>query len=169
MVVVDQLGIGDVLRPFVRIIINCLRRRASDMGLNALVDHLNHIRDKYLPYDSRFIFGLDEVQRATRLYHYSFVSSNNDRVFQSIIREISKVFTKSPIKLVVSGTDLPLAGPEEAMAPAVSKPAGAIILFHKLGMFDTWLKMEPFLECYVPASISKCCWALRFHVCNKDK
>ena len=91
------------------------------MGLNALVDRLNHIRGKYLPYDSRFIFGLDEVQRATRLYHCSFVSSNNDGVFQSIICKISKVFTKSPIKLVVSGTDLPLAEPEEAMVPRCFK------------------------------------------------
>ncbi|KIM71364.1 hypothetical protein PILCRDRAFT_93899, partial [Piloderma croceum F 1598] len=97
----DQLGTHNALHPFVRIIRNCLRQ-ASDAVLDKLVERLNPIREKYLPYNSRFIFGLDEAQRATRLYPYSFVSSNNDGVFRSIIREICKVFTKSPIKLVVS-------------------------------------------------------------------
>ena len=158
-----------MLRPFVRIIINCLRRRASDMGLNALVDHLNHIRDKYLPYDSRFIFGLDEVQRATRLYHYSFVSSNNDRVFN---QSSAKYLKSSPNHRSSSWCQVRIChwqSQRKLWSPVVSKPAGSVILFHKLGMFDTWPKMEPFMERYVPASISKCCWALRFHVCNKDK
>jgi hypothetical protein len=150
----DQLGAHHALHPFVRIIRNCLRQ-ASDAALDKLVERLDPIREKYLPDNSRFIFELDEAQRATRLYPYSFVSSNNDGVFRSIIHEICKVFTKSPIKLVVSGTGLSLAELEEAMASGVSKPAGGVILFHQLGMFDTWPKMEPFLERYVLASIFK--------------
>jgi hypothetical protein len=38
------------------------------------------------------------------------------------------------------------------MASGVSKP-GAVMLFHQLGMFDTWPKLKPFLERYIPASI----------------
>ncbi|KAF8238519.1 hypothetical protein L208DRAFT_1387485, partial [Tricholoma matsutake] len=66
---------------------------------------------------------------ATRLYPHSFISST-----------------------MVSGTGLLLAELEEAMAFRVSKP-GAVILFHWLGMFDTWPKLKPFLEHYIPASI----------------
>ena len=39
------------------------------------------------------------------------------------------------------------------MASGVSKPAGAVKLFHQLGMFDTLPKLKPFLEHYLPASI----------------
>jgi hypothetical protein len=93
-----------------------------------------------------------EAQRAVRLYRYSFISSTNGKVLRSILREIVEVFTKLPIKLVVSGTSLSLEELEEAMPSGVSKPAEAVILFHELGMFDTWPKLKPFLERYVPAS-----------------
>jgi hypothetical protein len=52
----------------------------------------------------------------------------------------------------VSGTGLSLADLEDAMAPGVSKPA-KVKLFHQLGMFDTWPKLEQFLRRYIPASI----------------
>jgi hypothetical protein len=83
-----------------------------------LVERLDDIREKYLP-PSHFIFGLDEAQRAARLYPYSFISSTSDGVFRSIIREIVKVFTRSPIKLVVSGTGLSLAELDENMVRSV--------------------------------------------------
>jgi hypothetical protein len=86
------------------------------------------------------------------MYPRSFISSTNTHAFRSIIREIFKVFTTTRIKLIVSGTDLSLADLEDSMASRVSKRAG-VLLFHKLGMFDTWPKLESFLERYVPASI----------------
>jgi len=150
----DQLGPhGGTLHPFVQIIRNCLRHASND-ALVTLVERLNDIRNEYLP-QSHFIFGLDEAQRAARLYPHSFISSTSEVSYRSIIREIVKVFTKSPIKLVVSGTGLSLGDLREAMASGVSKPAGAVTVFHQLGMFDTWPKLKPFLERYVPTSILK--------------
>jgi hypothetical protein len=139
------------LHPFVRIIRKCLHR-ASNEALNELVERLNDIRHEYLP-QSHFVLGLDEAQRASRLYPRSFISSTNPDKFRSIIREVFEVFTKSPIKLIVSGTSLSLADLEDSMASGVSKPAEAVKLFHKLGMFDNWPKLKSFLERYVPGSI----------------
>jgi hypothetical protein len=139
------------LHPFVRIIRKCLHR-ASNEAINELVERLNDIRHEYLP-QSHFILGLDEAQRASRLYPRSFISSINPDKFRSIIREVFKVFTKSSIKLIVSGTSLSLVDLEDPMASGVSKPAEAVKLFHKLGMFDNWPKLKSFLERYVPASI----------------
>lgn len=148
----DQLGpyIG-TLHPFVRIVRKCLRR-ASTEALDILVERLNDIRETYLP-QQHFIVGLDEAQRAARLYRRAFISSTNNGGFQSILPKIVEVFTKLPIKLVVSGTGLPMAELEEVMASGVSKPAEGVKLFHQLGMFDTWPKLKSFLERYVPASI----------------
>jgi hypothetical protein len=85
------------------------------------------------------------------------MSYTNPDEFRSIFREIVKVFTKSPIKLVVSDSGesgLSLAEFKEgAMASGVSKPVEGVQLFHKFGMFDTWSKLKSFLERYVPASI----------------
>jgi hypothetical protein len=129
---------------------NCLCE-ASTEALDLLIQRLNIIREDYLPW-SRFIVGLDEAQQAVRLYRYSFTSSTNDEVLRSILCEIVQVFTQLPIKLVVSGTSLLLEELEDAMASGVSKPAEAVTLFHQLGMFDTWLKLKPFLERYISAS-----------------
>ena len=147
----DQLDpqVG-TLHPFVRIMRNCLCQ-ASVEALDILIGRLDAIRGCYLP-RSRFIVGLDEAQHAVRLHPYSFISSTNQEVLRSILCEIVKVFTKSPIKLVVSGTGLSLGDLEEAMVSGVSKPAEAVILFHELGMFDTWPKLKAFLERYIPAS-----------------
>ena len=144
----DKLGRTE--HPFVKMI-KCLRS-ASNEALVILVERLSGIRDKYLP-QSDFILGVDEAQRAAGLYPHCFISSNSENVPRSIIREIVRVFTKLPIKLVVSGTGLSLADLHEAMASGVSKPAEGCKVFHELGMFDTWSKLKPFLERYVPASI----------------
>ena len=146
----DQLSRGGILHPFVQIIKKCLRH-ASNEALVTLIERLTDIREKYLP-QSHFIVALDEAQRATRLYPYSFISSSSDGVFRSIIREIVKVFTQPQMTLVVSGTRVSLAELEDALASGVSKP-GAVKLFHQLGMFDTWPKLKPFLERYIPAFI----------------
>jgi hypothetical protein len=135
--------------PFLRII-SCLRR-ASDEALDALVKRLYSIRHNFLS-DSRFVLGLDEAQQALRMYPHSFISFTNPDIFQSIIREVFKVTTRLPIKLVVSGSRLSLAEVEDTMASRVSKRA-AVHLFHKLGMFDTLPKLKSFLERYIPASI----------------
>jgi hypothetical protein len=71
--------------------------------------------------------------------------------------------SKSPIKLVVASTDLPLAELEEAMAPGVSKPAGVP---------QAW-DVRHLENGAIPGTLRSCfysksCWALRFHVCNKD-
>jgi hypothetical protein len=147
----DELLSFSGLHPFVRIIRNCLRH-ASDAALDTLVERLNNILRDILP-GSHFILGLDEALWASRLYPRSFISSTKPNEFRSIIREVAKVFTKSPIKLIVSGTSLSLAELEVAVASGVSKPAEAVQLFHKLGMFDTWPKLKSFLERYIPASI----------------
>ncbi|KAM6498788.1 hypothetical protein JOM56_006736 [Amanita muscaria] len=150
----DQLDSqGGTLHPFVRIIRHCLPH-ASAEALDILIGRLGTIRARYLP-PSRFIVGLDEAQQAIRLYPRSFVSSTDNEVFRSILREIVKVFTKSPIKLVVSGTGLSLGDLEDSMASGVSKPANTTILFHELGMFETWPKLKAFLERYIPASFSE--------------
>jgi hypothetical protein len=146
-------GLGGALHPFVRIIRNCLRHASHD-ALDILVGRLNDIRDNCL-LESHFIVGLDEAQHAARLYPYSFISSTNNGVFRSIIHEMVTVFTKSSIKLVVSGTGLSPGDLRDAMGSGVSKPAEEVEVFHKLGMFDTWPKLKPFLERYVPASILK--------------
>ncbi|KAF8352173.1 hypothetical protein F5887DRAFT_16705 [Amanita rubescens] len=141
---------GGSFHPFLRIIDKL--HGASDAALNTLIGDFNSIIDEYIP-KSRFILGLDEAQRATRLYPYSGISSTNPKVFRSIIRDMVKVFTKVSIKLVVSGTGLSLADLEEGMASGVSKPAEGVEVFHELGMFDTWPKLKSFVERYVPLSI----------------
>jgi hypothetical protein len=147
----DDLHPFSGLHPFVQIIRNCLRHASSD-ALDALIGRLINIRRDILS-GSHFILGLDEAQRASRLYPRSFISSTDPDKFRSIIREVVKVFTKLPIKLVVSGTGLSLAELQEAMASGVSKPFEAVKLFHKFGMFDTWPKLKLYLERYIPASV----------------
>jgi len=73
--------------------------------------------------------------------------------FRSIIREVVKVFTKSPIKLIVSGAGLSLTEFDDSTVSGVSEPAEALRLFYKFGVFDTWSKLKSFSECYVPASL----------------
>ena len=147
----DQLDPrSDTTHPFVRIMRNCLDR-ASTQVLKTLIGRLDNIRDKYLS-PGQFIIGLDEAQRASRLYPRPFISSKDNKVYQSILRAIAAVFTEWSIKLVVSGTGVSLAELGEDVASGVSKPM-AVHLFHKLGMFDTWLKLNSFLRRYVPASI----------------
>jgi hypothetical protein len=136
--------------PFIRIMKNCLGN-ASFEALDTLIRRLDNIREKHLP-PSKFIIGLDEAQRAIRLYPHSFISSANKEIFRSILREVATVFTSYSLKLVVSGTGVSLEELEEAMHSGVSKPA-AVKLFHDLGMFDTWPKLKPFVERYVPTSV----------------
>jgi hypothetical protein len=147
----DELMSYTTHHPFVRIIRNCLHN-ASDDALQALVNRLDDIRFKYMP-RSRFIFGLDEAQRATRSYPNSFVSSSTPTQFRSIVREIAKVFNRSAVKLVVSGTGLSVEDLREAISSGVSKPTEAVVLFHDLGMFDTWPKLKAFLDRYIPTSL----------------
>ncbi len=147
----DELMSYTTHHPFVRIIRNCLHN-ASDDALQALVNRLDDIRFKYMS-RSHFIFGLDELQRATRSYPNAFVSSSTPTQFRSIVREIAKVFNRSAVKLVVSGTGLSVEDLREAIAPGVSKPTESIVLFHDLGMFDTWPKLKAFLDRYIPASV----------------
>ena len=64
-----------------------------------------------------------------------------------------QVFTKAPVKLIISGTSVSLADLEDNVASGVGKPQHTVEVFHDLGMFDTWAKLKPFLERYVPASI----------------
>jgi hypothetical protein len=136
--------------PFVRIITKCLHHASND-ALDVLVERLGDTLGEYLP-QAHFILGLDEAQRASRMYPRSFISSTNTHTFRSIIREIVKVFTTKEIKLIVSGTGLSLADLQDSMSSGVSKPV-EVILFHKLGMFDTWPKLKSFLERYIPRSI----------------
>ncbi|KIM47458.1 hypothetical protein M413DRAFT_200359 [Hebeloma cylindrosporum] len=143
-------NIGGPFHPFVQIIRNCLRGASCDV-LDILVGRLYDIRTTCLP-GSRFIIGLDEAQHAARLYPYSFVSSTNTEVFRSIIREMVTIFTGSSIKLIVAGTGLSLGDLTENMGTGVSK-VGVGVDVHQLGMFDTWPKLKPYLERYIPPSI----------------
>jgi hypothetical protein len=147
----DELApLGEELHPFVSIIKRCLRHASSE-ALDTLVGRLGAIRHKYLS-GLRFILGLDEAQRASRMYPQSFISSTNPDRFRSIIHEIVRVFIKWPIKLIMSGTSVSLKDFECAMASGVAK-SEAVRVFHKLGMFDTLPKLKSFVERYVPASI----------------
>ena len=145
----DAVPLSGKRHPFVRMM-NCLRL-ASDEALDTLVERLDSIRHEFLS-NSRVILGLDEAQEASRMYPHSFISSYNPDTFRSIIREMVKVFTILPIKLVVSGTGLSMVELRDAMNSGVSKTAG-VHLFHELGMFDTWPKLKVFVERYIPASI----------------
>ena len=147
----DRLGgRSGTLHPFVRIMEKSLTH-ASNEALIALVNRFPDILDQYIRH-THFIIGLDEAQRAARQYPNSFVSSTSNGRPRSIICEIVKVFTKLPIKLVVSGTGLSLEDMREAMASGVSK-SGEVEVFHRLGMFDTWPKLELFVKRYIPSSI----------------
>ena len=136
--------------PFVRIIDRCLGH-ASSTALDTLVNRLGGIRSKYLQ-SPLFILGLDEAQWAFRKYPRSFISSTDPAIFRSIIREVVKVFTKWPIKLIVSGTGVSRKDLEDSMVSGVSK-AQPVEMFHELGMFDTLPKLRSFVERYVPAYI----------------
>jgi hypothetical protein len=69
-----------------------------------------------------------------------------------IICEVVKVFTKLPIKLIVSGTGVLLQDLQDAIVSRVSKP-DAVQLFHKLGMFDIWPKLKSFIDHYISTHI----------------
>ena len=140
---------GGGFHPFIQII-NKLRN-ASDDALDALINRLSDIIQKYFPC-SRLILGLDEAQWAARLYPYSGMSLSNPGAFRSIIREMVKAFNNAPVKIVVSGTGVSLADLEDGVAAGVGKPTHDVKLFHELGMFGTWPKLKSFLERYVPAS-----------------
>jgi hypothetical protein len=132
--------------PFVQIM-DCLHQ-ASGKALDLLINRLGDIRIKHKFWD--FIIGLDEAQRATRLYPRSFVSSTNPEVSRSILREIVKVFTKQPIKLVVSGTGVSMDELRGAVVSGVSKTIN-VDMYHDLGMFNTWSSLKSFLDRYLPA------------------
>jgi len=140
-----------VAHPFHRILVKCLDD-ASDQALKKLILSLEDIRTEYPILESKFVIGLDEAQQATRLYPRSFISSTSDFKYRSILREMAKVFTNLPFKFIVSGTGLSLVDVKDALASGVSKHADAVKLVHKLGMFDTWSKLNAFLKCYIPAS-----------------
>jgi hypothetical protein len=135
--------------PFVRIM-GCLKR-ASEEALKELVGRLHDILGKYFTQEPpHFIFGMDEAQHASRVCPRPFLSSSNSNNFRSIIRLVVEVFTNQlRIKLIVSGTGLSLADVQESMSSGVFKSV-TVRLFHELGMFDTWPKLEPFLKLYVP-------------------
>ena len=135
--------------PFVRIM--CLKCASSE-ALDDLLDRFGDILRDYLS-NSHFIVGLDEAQWASRKYLRPFISSHNPVIFRSIIREITVVLTKLPIKLVLSGTGLSLEEVQDSIASGVSKLHNAVKVVHELGMFDTWEKLKPFLQRYIPASI----------------
>ena len=67
----DRLGPYAGIHPFVQITRKSLRH-ASNEALIILVERLDDILGKYLP-RSHFIIGLDEAQRAARLYPCSFI------------------------------------------------------------------------------------------------
>jgi hypothetical protein len=145
----DQLFPKSGLHPFIRIF-DCLHH-ASSKALDTLVNRLHDIIHDFLV-DPHFILGLDEAQQASRMYPHSFISFNEPNMARSIIREVVKVFTKSPIKLIVLGTGVSLQDLQGTMASGVSK-SDAVELFHKLGMFDTWPKLKSFVDIYIPPCI----------------
>lgn len=136
--------------PIVQIMNNCLRQASND-ALDELIRGLDVIREKYFS-RTHFIVAVDEAQQAVRLYRRPFLSSTNATKYRSIIREISKVFTAQPVKLVVSGTGVTMDDLRDAMASGVSK-YDTVRLYHKLGMFDTWPTLSSFLERYLPDTL----------------
>ena len=146
----DALSPGDRgTHPFIRIG-ECLNH-ASERDLDEMLGRLRRVLQKYLPRSS-LIFALDEAQVAMRLYPNPFLSSTNTQAFRSVLREIVRVFTRLPVKLVVSGTGLSLAEVSESLNSGVGKLEN-FELFHNLGMFDTWPKMKATLQKYIPPSV----------------
>jgi hypothetical protein len=107
------------LHPFIQIMQECFDC-VSENALTKLVSRLNRIRKQYFP-ESKFIIAVDEAQQAARLYPHAFISSTNINVSRSILREIVRVFTELPVKLVLSGTGLSLGEVQSAVASGVSK------------------------------------------------
>jgi hypothetical protein len=143
-----------ILHPFLQVTSKCLHG-ASDDALDILISRLADIQSEYFP-KSNFIIGLDEAQQVARLYRKAFISSTNNKIYRTVFREVAATFTELRIvKLVVSGTGLSLEELQEAMASGVSKPSGPVEVFHQLGMFDTWQKLELLLDRYIPASVLK--------------
>jgi hypothetical protein len=52
----------------------------------------------------------------------------------------------------VSGTGLSLGDLHDSAASGVSKLGVGVKVFYKLGMFNTWSKLNDFLERYIPTS-----------------
>jgi hypothetical protein len=139
--------------PFLRIMRNCLNGASAD-SLDILVGRFDDIRTRHSPLlQSCFIIGLDEAQAAVRMYPSCFVSSSGSGTLQSIVRDIVRVFTDLPIKLVVSGTGLSLGDLHDSAASRVSKLGVGVKVSYKLGMFNTWSKLKKFFERYIPTSI----------------
>ena len=90
-----------------------------------------------------------EAQYAVRLCDHPFLSSTDATKYRSVLREVSKVFTTRPVKLVVSGTGVTMDDLCDSMASGVSKH-DTVGLYHNLGMFDTWPTLSSFLERYLP-------------------
>jgi len=145
-----QSEVGSVQTPHpVHTILDKCLLNASCQALDILVNRISDIRREYFP-GSNLLICLDEAQQAARLYPYAFISLTNPNKFRSIIREIARVFSNYENDVVVSGTGLPLEDLRELVASGVSKDN--IFVFYNLGMFDTWEKLQPFFERYVPAS-----------------
>ena len=140
---------GGGSHPFIQII-NKLRH-ASDDALDNLINRIDGIINDYFPC-SRLILAIDEAQWAARLYPHSGMLSSCPGAFRSIIRDMVKVFTKVPVKLVISGTGVSLVDLEDNVASGVGKSPHKVKVLHELGMFDTWPKLMKFVGRYVPAS-----------------
>jgi hypothetical protein len=120
--------------------------RASDRALTTLINDFERVHRQYFR-TSKFIIALDEAQVAGRQYRFSFLSSRDPTKFQSILREIVKVFSVLVAQIVVSGTGLSL---EDDLSSSVAKPRGRFQTFVEFGMLDDPLKLEATLRQYIP-------------------
>jgi hypothetical protein len=128
----------------------CLDKASTD-ALDELLERLHSIRTTYFPEES-LILGLDEAQHAVQSYPHPFVSSKDETKPRSFLREVVRVFSELPAKLVVSGTGVSMEDLNIAMSSGVSKSDRGEKWLLDLGMFDTWPKLEAFLNLYLPAS-----------------
>ncbi|KAK2467902.1 hypothetical protein APHAL10511_000197 [Amanita phalloides] len=133
--------------PFVRVIA-VLNKVPSDV-LTGIPGLLINIQDQYFAGEP-IVYVIDEAQVAVRTHPSAFLSSGTQRP-RSILREIIRVASGYPVKLVVSGTCLSLEDVESTLVSGVSKRN--VDLVHRLGGFDSWKSMEPFIRRYVPSTV----------------
>ncbi|KAK2462810.1 hypothetical protein APHAL10511_005201 [Amanita phalloides] len=138
--------IGPV-HPFVRVIA-LLNQVPLDI-LAGIPGLLVNIQDQYFAGEP-IVYVIDEAQVAVRTHPSAFLSSGTQRP-RSILREIVRVVSRYPVKLVVSGTGLSLEDFESTLVSGVSKRN--VDLVHHLGGFDNWESMEPFIRRYVPSPV----------------
>ncbi|KAK2460014.1 hypothetical protein APHAL10511_008020 [Amanita phalloides] len=142
-------NITNIMHPFHTVMLSDV----PQSFLERIPNLLGHIRKEYLD-GNKIVYVIDEAQVAVQTHLSAFFSSGSVQCPRSILRQIIHVASKYPVKLVVSGTGLSLVeDAESTLASGISKTSAEVKLVHRLGGFDNWKSMEPFIRRYVPSTV----------------